>query len=391
MTVLAIFDDLGLAFADVMLSTDEPGGHISMPTTGHTSHLDTELALSPSRLVRKFFRFSHRGKEGVFLVAGTVKHIERLVHNIKKVKNQSHLLAAEYKSLLCLSDVHNVIHVACLVTEGEGYGQFEIVGIVDGATFARLYDENRALNAAPYFGTTKLAGSGAADLHRWIWERGVQYSKRAFANEPLDLKIARTIHTVPSLLLEEDTRSTLSTISKGVGGYYEAYYFFKDTIEPLDSVVTIFAAIKGKGRKSYLELRRVFFHRYVSDWLLVISMFNLPVKIYPGEEKSFPFDNFELFKIPPLLEEGNEPSWTLSRVAIEMNSAENFRLTLYREEEDEDKVSKRFSEGQGGRRLLSAKIINRSIVLSINRSELEYYLERFWSNHPENRAVTLTG
>ncbi len=390
MTVLAIFHDLGLAFSDVMLSTDKPGKHLSLPSTGHTSNLKTELSLSPTRLVRKFFRVSHQGKTGVFLVAGTVKHIKQLIFNVKRVKDNSRQLPDEYRSRLCLNDVTSVMHVACIITEDEGYAEFEIVGIIDGITFARLCDENRALDYAPYFGITRMAGGGATDLHRWICERGAQYVERELAHDPLELKMDRSINLIPSLLLEEDTRVTLATISKGVGGYYESYYFGKETIEPLDSVLTVFAAIKGKGGKSFLELRRVFYHRYVADWLLVISLFNLPVQIYPGSDKVFPFGHFEFFKIPPLLDEGNEPNWTLSRLAIEMNSAENFRLTLYREEEDEDKVSKRFSEGADGRRLLSVKVVNKSVVLSINQDNFLYYIERFRSNCPENKVITLT-
>lgn len=391
MTVLAVFHDLGLAFSDVMLSTDEPGGHLSLPSTGHTSNLNTELSLSPTRLVRKFFRVSHRGKTGIFLVAGTVKHIKHFVLNIKRVKDNAHQLPNEIRSRLCLNDATSVMNMACIITENEGYAEFEIVGVINGVTFARLFNENRALNSAPYFGITRMAGSGAVDLHRWICERGAQYAERELAHDQQELKVNRTIHLIPSLLLEEDTRNTLATISRGVGGYYESYYVGKETIEPLDSVLTIFAAIKGKGSESFLELRRVFYHRYVRDWLLVISLFNLPVQIHPGEGKAFPFNDFELFKIPPLFEEGNEPNWTISRLAVEINSAENFRFTIYREEGGEDKVSKRFAVGPDGRRLMSAKIVNNSVVLSINQDDFSYFLERFRSNSPENKAITLSG
>lgn len=389
MTVLAIFHDLGLAFSDVMLSTDKPGEHLSLPSTGHTRNLKTKLPLSPTRLVRKFFRVSHQGKTGMFLVAGTVTHIKQLVLNVKRVKDHSRQLPEKYISHLCLNEATSVIHVACVMTEDEGYAEFEIVGVINGVTFSRLCNENRALDCAPYFGITRMAGSGAADLHRWVCERGTQYVERELVHDTLEVKTDRSINMIPSLLLEEDTRSTLTTISKGVGGYYESYYFGQETIEPLNSVLTVFAAIKGKGGQSFLELRRVFYHSYVADWLLVISLINLPVQLYPGSDKVFPFEHFELFKIPPLLEEGNEPNWTVSRLAIEMNSAENFRLTLYREEEVEEKISKRFSEGADGRRLLSVKVVNKSVVLSINQDNFLYYTDRFRSNLPANKVITL--
>jgi hypothetical protein len=391
MTVLALFHDLGLAFSDVMLSVEEPGRHLKMPTTGYTGNLNSKLPLSPTRLVRKFFRISHRGKNGVFLVAGTVAHIERLVHNITLVKDQSNRLPGQYLHRLDNSDVHSVLHVACVFTEDEGFPDFEMLGVIDEATFARQVDANRALGEAPYFGSTRLAGSGGQDLYRWIYERGEQYAQRDLAHESIESKIQRTIHLVPSLLLEEDTRDTLSTISKGVGGYYESYYLGKDTIEPLDSVLTIFAAIKGKGSNSFLELRRVFYHRYVSDWLLVLSMFDLPAHVRPGVEQSFPFSQFELFKIPPLLCTENAPNWTVSRLAIGINTAENFRLTLYREEENERKISKRFAEGSSGKRLMHTNVANNSVTMSIRPSEFEHFLERFSSRDQGNEAITVAG
>lgn len=391
MTVLAIFHDLGLAFSDVMLSIDKPGEHLILPTTGNTRNLGVNLPLSPSKLVRKFFRISYQGKMGVFLVAGTVRHIKRLVLNVKRVKDNPHQLPDMYRSRLCLFDVRSIMHVACLITEEEGYADFEIMGVVNGVTFTRQFDENRALDFAPYFGSTRMAGSGATDLHRWVYERGTQYAARELIHEPLDVKTIRTINLIPSLLLEEDTRASLATVNKGVGGYYESYYVGKETIEPLDSVLTVFAAIKGKGGKSFIELRRVFYHRYVSDWLLVISLFDLPIEIHPDKPKVFPFQSVELFKIPPLIEEGTEPNWTTSRLAIEMNSADNFRLTLYREEEGgEGMLSKRFAEGIGGRRLISTKVSNNSITLSINQNEFLYFLGRFRSNGPENKEIVLS-
>jgi hypothetical protein len=391
MTVFAIFHDLGLAFSDVMLSAEGSGGHMVLPSTGHTRNLNAQLSLSPTRLVRKFFRVSRQRKKGTFLVAGTVKHIEELVRNIKLVKDSAHHLPAKYRDCLCLDEVTSIMHVACLITEDNGYNQFEIAGFIDDVTFARLFDENRALDSAPYFGTTRMAGSGAADLYRWIYERGAQYAERELAHEPPLTKALRTIHLIPSLLLEEDTRASLATIRKGVGGYYESYYVTENGAEPVDSVLTVFAAIKGKGNKSFLELRRVFYHRYVDDWLLIVSLFDLPMEIHPGEAKVLPFKNFELFKVPPLLDEGSEPNWTTSRLAIEMNVAEQFRLSLYREEDGEDMILKRFAEGPNGRRLISAKVVQNNVVFSINQDAFNYFLTRFRSTHPENIEIVLSG
>lgn len=389
MTVLALLTNLGLAFSDVMLSNDEPGGHTTLPSTGYTRNLGVGLAVTPTKLVRKFFRLTYRGKSGLFLVAGTVSHIKRLVLNIKRVRDTPLTLDEQYKSRFTENDALSALHISCLLTEGEGFREFEIVGVFDGRDFARLFDQNRALDSLPYFGETRVAGGGGADLFRWLYLRGEEYTKRKIGSESMVARSYRAINLVPSLLLEEDTRSTVRTISNGVGGYYEAYYIGKNTIEPVDSVLTIFAAIRGKGENSFLELRRVFYHRYVSDWLLVLSLFDLPMQVHVGDEVSLPLEQFELFKIPPILDPPAEPSWTSSRLALELNTPQFFRLTLYREVEGKMLDSKRFAEGYEGRRLISSKVAGGKVTISIVSSSLQYYLERFGSQDPDNKVIPI--
>ena len=389
MTVLALFTDLGLAFSDVMLSLEEPGGHTTLPSTGHTRNLGVELAVTPTKLVRKFFRLSYRGKSGRFLVAGTVSHIKRLIFNIKRVRDFPLDLPESYRSLLAEDDAVSALHVSCLLTEGEGFKEFEILVVIDNRNFARQFDQNRVLDSLPYFGETRVAGGGGADLFRWLYQRGEEYAKRKLGSESTSERSDRTINMVPSLLLEEDTRSTLRTIRNGVGGYYESYFLGKDTIEPLDSVLTIFAAIRGKGKNSSLELRRVFYHRYVSDWLLVLSLFDLPMQVRVGDEVSLPLEQFELFKIPPFWDAEVEPSWTPSRLALELNTPETFRLTLYREVDGKELDSKRFAEGYEGRRLISSKVAGGKVTISVIESSLQYYLERFGSRDPENKVIPI--
>jgi hypothetical protein len=72
MTVLVCLQGLGLAFSDVILSRDQPGGHISLPTTGSIRNIIQKMQITPTKLVREFFRITERGRIGMFLVAGTV-------------------------------------------------------------------------------------------------------------------------------------------------------------------------------------------------------------------------------------------------------------------------------------------------------------------------------
>lgn len=389
MTVLALFRELGLAFSDVLLSIDKPGSHKKLPTVGYTGYLSEELDFSPSRLVRKFFRTSYNGIKAVFLVAGNVEHIKRLVFNIKRVRDQPGSLPDYCIRILSHGQLDSVVQTACILTEMEGYHDFEIIGVVGGAVWSRISQRNRAMSYAPYFGEVIVAGSGAEDLYKWVYARGEQYAQRSFSAENSELKEYRASSTIPSLLLEEDTRSTLLTIKKGVGGYYESFYVSRNVIEPIDSVLTIFAAIKKRGGEFFIELRRVFFHRYVSDWLLVISLFGSPREIRVGRNLVIPLGEFELFKIPPIFEPEKEPNWGVSRLAIEMNSADNFRLTVYGMEGDRDVMSKRFASGVDGRRLISAKVAGGNVFLAIREDDFLHYLDRFRSRDLDNAGIVI--
>lgn len=379
MTVIALFESTLTAVSDVMLSVESIGNHIVMPSTGDVGALDVELDASPTRLVRKIFRFTHKGKVGVFMVAGTVSHISKLLSNMALVSSDPQNLNSRYSRILDSKFFSSVFNASCVLTEEEGLGDFEVIGVLDGEILSRLKNDIWRLDSVPYFGITHVAGSGALDLQNWLYCRGEQYeNKFGLSSDCHETKAFRSLNLIPSMLLEEDTRISLRTIRNGVGGYYESYYVDPETLtlEPLDSVLTVFAAVVCGGEGPVLELRRVFYHRYISDWLIVISLFGLPVSLSLGKSLAIPTLNFERFNIPPLFEAGEPPELDSGCLIKEISTPENFRLTLYSEEAGVTPVLNRFSEGYGCRRLLNCVLSGDSVQISINSVEFDYYLER---------------
>lgn len=379
MTVIATLNELNVAIADVMLSWSDPGMHRTLPTTGYTGRLGQRLAISPSRLVRKFFRLKGPNDQGAFLVAGNVEHIRALVRNIKRAHSGDKTMGPELARLMDIEDLPSVINAACLMTEEiDGKKDFEILGVTKSHVFARLSNEQRLYDHAPYFGSVHVGGNGGPMLYRWLCDRGEHYKTLPLANEDASQKAARTLHTVQSLLLEEDTRTTMHTVSQGVGGYYEIFRMQPGDLVPVNKVLTIFSAIKDGSKRRGLELRRFFYHTYFGDWLVVISLFELPVTIYCDEPVSIPLSNFEIFRIPPLFDEGKAPNVTVDRIVSELDSAGLRNLTFYRQQKGKDALVKRFGESaERPRNLLRTKIRGRKVEISLDKDAFDYYVGRF--------------
>ncbi|MYN40317.1 hypothetical protein GTP55_13120 [Duganella sp. FT109W] len=388
MTVLAYLEDLGLAFADVMLSVDAPGGHLVLPTVGDTRNVAQALPVSPSRLVRKFFRLKGLGQSGMFLVAGTVSHIERLIDNIGVLRSNRVRLSAAQARTFNPKDPASIVHTACLLTEQQGWPEFEILGVIAGQTFVRNYDANRLRSTLPYYGNVYVAGSGGQDLYKWLEERAVFYAAGALAEESLADKGLRAMNSIPMVLLREDALTRVKTISKGVGGYYETYYLSDNALHPVGDVLTVTASIAGKGTTPPLLIERMYYHTYVNDWLLVASLFDTPLTVTPGAAIEIPLSQFELFKIPPIFEPGPEPNWTIHRLLKSAEVAEMFRLTL--RQAGESGVSKRFSEGaRPSRRLLTCRISGDKLQLSLDQEGHTHYAARIRNSAHDELTLQL--
>ncbi|WP_312237927.1 hypothetical protein [Stenotrophomonas sp.] len=392
MTVIALLEDLGTAFADVMLSVETQGEHIVMPSTGDTRILPVELDASPTRLVRKFLRLSLAHAAGTFLVAGTVSHIRQLAMNLQRVESDPASLDERYQRILAPEEPISIFHTGCVLTEEEGYADFELIGVLDGQMITRMHQASLRLDRSPYFGTLRTAGSGAIDLHAWLNSRGQQYDSLDLAQDCVATKMERSLHLIPSMLLEEDTRTTFHTLKRGVGGYYESYYIDGETLllEPLDSVLTVFAAVVEGAGGPALELRRLFFHRYVDDWLVVASLFDLPARLDLDTPLIAALEDFTIFKIPPILDAAREPAMDAVELLAEVNACNYFRLTLYWDSMENGLTFHRFSEGPDLRRLLTCSLNPGDVRLAIDPVAFSYYLGRLEASVGSEAIVTLS-
>lgn len=383
MTAIALLTDLRVAFADVLLSKESPGTHMTLPSVGYTGDLKQSLLYSPSRLKRKFFRVKGKSNGGMFLVAGTLTHIERLAQNVEFIRKGQYFKGPP-PTTFNSEDAYSTVHHACLATEAEGFNQFEILGVVNGETYMRIFDENKANGPLGYYGKVTVAGSGGRDLLNWLAERGAQYATLPMADEDEFSKGLRTASALPLVLLEEDQKPRSRTLPKGVGGYYEAYQVQPTSLVPVDKVFSLIATVKGRGPDVYIELNSLYYHRYVDDYLLIVSLRGVGLKLQPNELCDLSFEQFEKFEIPPLISEQSPPNWTASRLLGEVESAPIFRLSLTRYNTGYP-LTARFTETGDTRRLLHFDIRKNKISIKVDDDAFRHYLIRFPSNLPSDR------
>lgn len=384
MTVVAVFEDLQVAVSDVLLTTDRPGGHIVTPTTGNTGNLGYPFKLSPTRLVRKYVEFTSQCGNGMLLAAGDVPHIEKFAENVRDIAKGKCSLPAHIEQLLQKGTPDAIADAAVKFTEFQGYPNFEVIGSAGNQQYSRTFDATEIKILLPYFGVLRAIGSGARDVVNWLEARATHYVESGLDGESLKLKMIRAMHTLPAILLEEDTRTTLHTISKGVGGYYESYLMDKGELRPVDSVLTIFARVVGKPRDYSVEVRRLFFHLYINDCLMVVSLFNLPKSVTLKAPLKCPLSDFERFPIQPLFGEKRKPSWTVDLLAMQAATAKHTRLTLSRESRGGYPLVKRFFEGhQAANRLIDLKVSNGDLVITLNKEGFDHFVSRFPGDHED--------
>ena len=382
MTVLLFCDDIGIALSDTLTSIDSRGMKetpaIQLPTVG--VDVTSNLRFSPTSLKRKKISISHGSGGGEFLVSGTVSHIKKLASNIAAIRSGLLSLSEEQLRKFNPNSSLSIIETACLFTEDTGHGDFEVIGVCDGVRFSRQYN-NKIVAEIPYFGRVTLSGSGAPSLLRWLDERGQQFVKMDVGNDTLIQKQHRVSNWLPAMLLEEDWRDQHRTLSEGVGGYYEVFSFNNTTLDPLDSVVTVFASIEGSISDPKITLEKLFFHRYEGECLSVISFLGGQKEFSLGEAIRISIKDFELFNILSICGDQSKPNSTSSRLASEMNSARMFRLSLFRDKGDGDvyQVKRIYSSEY---KILTSNVQDGNVHIKMNNDLLQSYIKKFPKSPP---------
>lgn len=361
MTVISILIDRKIAISDLLISTEEPGDYASIPTLGDTSLVKDSLDFSIVGLMRKIFYLQSGNQKASILWAGSVNHVRRFR---KKLNN-----LVESKSDNFITLIDSVINEQ----EESGYGDFEIIALVNDQIYCRSWSS--LSDDMPYFGRLFSAGSGASDLNNWLIQRSLGFEK--FCRDSSSVMKHRIMHNIHSMLLEEDIRSTLATISNGVGGYYES--FFVDCtglLRPIDNLLTSFVKIKS----DHVEIRRFFFHYYDDCELVVIVISELPLKLKYGEYVYLQIEDFDKYSIPSLdyCSEKNEDNLMSSDELINrFINAESFSLTIYPKEDDA--LLKRFFLCNDSDVLFPVefKVDNGKIGLKANENAMDYFSARF--------------
>lgn len=367
MTVLIYFEELGIAFSDVMMSINQEGVGVSLPSVGHI-----KLPNQASSLVRKIFTIERPKSKGTFLLCGTKSHIQSTINLIDELISGETSPDPDLERKLNINDVASLVQVAAEMTERSKKCEFELFGIVDKKTFLRHFNTTIS-QKIPYWGSVLAMGSGAEHIKKCLIETGSRYEKSELMHDDKTIKTQRALHYVPSVLLEEDTREG-RTLTQGVGGYYEAFTVGEDNFNPLDKVLTIFGRFrKGNRKRLAFELRRIYFHIYHKNTLVIGSVITLPKIIADEQTLKIPLNEFKIYHINPF-GVNEENIYTASKLAIQMNSAESMRLTTYRGKEDAS--LRRHYEGTNGRRLLNFDVKNDYLWIVLNMKSLEYYLDR---------------
>ncbi|MDQ0016438.1 hypothetical protein J2W23_004841 [Variovorax boronicumulans] len=371
MTVLIHFEELRVAVSDVLMSVAVKGGGIWLPSIGLPHVANPDLPIRPTSLVRKFFRVQRPGSAGMFLVCGTRSHIQEVVDNVEGLISGTRRPPAALAHQLFPDNVASLVDVASKMAEDHEKAEFELLGRVDGADYSRHLRQTIP-RRLPYWGSVVAMGSGARDALEWLDAKGRSYEAHGLMDDDADMKCLRALNAVPSLLLEEDTRA-MRTVKEGVGGYYESFAIGHDTLRPSDNVLTIFGRFKAGGTGPLFELRRVFFHIYDVDTLVIGSVTELPRDISVGQPLRVPLEDLAVTHVGPF---GDAPAmtWNSSRLAIKMNSPEAMRLTTYRG--PNDRAVQRFYEGLGERRLLNFKVAGGFLHVQLNPEAFTHYLGR---------------
>lgn len=134
----------------------------------------------------------------------------------------------------------------------------------------------------------------------------------------------------------------------------------------------MFVRLKRGDPTPTVEIRRIFFHHYDNDLLVVGSLAGGAFDVSPAQPLKVPLNNFMVFEIPVLQTQKPAPKWkNPSRLTQLMESAESLRLTIYRGERDES--MRRLHESKNGRRLVMVTVKKNNLKIEINENDLLHF------------------
>ncbi|OCW25487.1 hypothetical protein C9382_26285 [Pseudomonas aylmerensis] len=376
MTVIAFFEDVRIAIADVLI-TKSLGREAARTPTGGTTEDFARHGLQVTRLVRKMVTAEGPVGRIECLVAGTVSHIDAFAQVLQAVLNNSLPLPDELRETVRRAGVFGCFQVATQIADNSGFSEYEVIGVAGANMCFQTVDATRVEEVLPYFGKVYIAGSGSFDLLHWLRLRGETFA-RVFAEHPEDTKRFHIAHMVPLMLMQEDLGEQ-RTLQAGVGGYYEAFQILPGKLEPFDECLTVFVDLLGRKRDATVQVRHVLYHCYRGSTLHVLSL-NTPVKVSAVAPVKVPLDDFGYHEIPPLQGSSVSPSWTRHMVAAKLRGARTIR-TVIRKKVGGKWVDKRLLNNGAVPVVLTVSLAGDNLVLAVDVQSYEQHFTRFPSDH----------
>jgi len=368
MTMVAYFGELGVALSDLLLTVDGKGRWPFLPSVGYPSREIRSLDFHVTRLVRKVARITHGGRTSLFLIAGTVRQVDRFLHDVELLKSGK-LAPAEHHPRMFPDQLESVLQSAAEHARDRGHFDIGLVGLHGEKTIAIPTLDI----TVPYFGRVMLLGSGARAFGEWLEVIGADYARK-FDHDDETMKAYRISHYMTMQLLSADRMWPSRTLSVGVGGFYEVYLDFKGQLEPDNMTWVRVIAELGTRESDGIRLQALWYHEYQGNNLVVMSALDLRLTVngpalLPVEllrvDVFCPYGIQKLSPVPPLA----------SELFARVPRAKFQSLTL--------------KEGPLGRNLLTA-MDKRNGLIHIERQKdglkLNWAAERF----AELRAAALT-
>lgn len=294
MTVIALFSELDVAIADILLTYDGAGPWPSLPTVADPGPIAGDYPCHFSRLARKSSYVTQGGRTVLFLVAGDISHVDAYLREVNSLAiGTSHIPA--HLGRINRQDLDSVLNGALDVANQKGKHDVGFIGIRGERFFAAA----QTVDNIPYFGEVSISGTGAPLLLNLLTDSGKNYNKK-YPNDTIEQKFMRIINNVSMNLIQADRHRPSLTLSEGVRGFYEIYYNLKGELTPLGaSGWTRTISTLKKRAEHGICLDALWYHYYEKQNLYILSASALKLALPQNVQKILPWELFRVDVVGP--------------------------------------------------------------------------------------------
>lgn len=338
MTLIAIVEDIFVGISDCLITNGVPGDKgVFLPSLGYVAEIAQYIVPQPSFLMRKSHMIDYQGQKATLLFSGTVEHFRCYVRNLELLLAKNLDISTWLDADLDRDSVESVIRVCWKHNRLLGCHDFTMIALI-GKKIITIGNTNDPRRNYDYYGNVICAGTGLKVLDLELKQRGPQYNQK-IEHDDVVSRMIRAIHSIPSIMLDHDTRDSLRTLDAGTGGYYESHTMQEGCLVPVGEILYLFIRLNPDGDLNAIELSRLFFHFYLEDWLFVVTLLG-PSESFPGQTTKYwrmslgqsidiPMNHFRVTPIQPLLGGKLEYTLDIPRLVTAINSPASYGLSLY--------------------------------------------------------------